>query len=322
MYICGIKIAYFEIMMTEQNIECNEVDKVTTTSSSNVVVNTPINNFNVLNLFDEKQLAAAENFLKRVMTTDKGGIKNVNEGLAILMRAQDLNLPFSTCIEHIHVIQGKTGIDVHIIRSLLSRAGVTWECIKDYAPQYNYTDGNTIYAETQLPSYCIKCRSSKEAEEKTNDDYVGVYPVKYYQDLNGNIYNELQINDKCTIALNRVQAMQLAKDKKFPILRINPIPVDYVTEYKFTRYRIILGEKIKQECISHFSLNEAKQAELIDKENYKKYARIMVANRAFTLGAREIADDVLMGAFETTELKIITDQPLSNNDFVEAEVVN
>ena len=50
----------------------------------------------VLNLLDEKQLANAEVFLKKIIATDKGGIKSVNEGLAVLMRAQDLQLPFST----------------------------------------------------------------------------------------------------------------------------------------------------------------------------------------------------------------------------------
>ena len=123
--------------MNEQ--ESNETS-VATSSSDNTAISKQDTNigtgFNALNLFDERQLVAAESFLKRMMTTEKGGIKNVNEGLAILMRAQDLQLPFSSCIEHIHVIQGKTGIDVHIIRSLLSRAGVTWECIKDYTPQY------------------------------------------------------------------------------------------------------------------------------------------------------------------------------------------
>ena len=80
----------------------------------------------VLNLLNEKQLASAEIFLKKLIATEKGGIKNVNEGLAILMRAQDLQLPFSSCIEHIHVVSGKTVADIHIIKSLLSRAGVTW----------------------------------------------------------------------------------------------------------------------------------------------------------------------------------------------------
>ena len=127
-----------------------------------------------LNLLDEKQLAAAEVFIAKVMRSNKSGITSKEDGLAVLMRAQDLQLPFSTCIEHIHVINGKTGVDVHIIKSLLSRAGVVWECTKDYTPQYQYTDGNTIFNETQLPQYCVKCRTAKEAEEKTDEDIVGV----------------------------------------------------------------------------------------------------------------------------------------------------
>ena len=62
------------------------------------------NDFNagvhILNLLDEKQLASAEVFLKKIIATEKGGVKSVNEGLAVLMRAQDLRLPFSTCIDN------------------------------------------------------------------------------------------------------------------------------------------------------------------------------------------------------------------------------
>jgi len=278
--------------------------------------------FNALNLFDEKQLVAAENFLKRMITTDKGGIKNVNEGLAIMMRAQDLGLPFSSCIEHIHVIQGKTGVDVHIIRSLLSRAGVTWECTKDYAPQYQYTDGNTIYNETQLPEYCVKCRTAKEAEEKTNNDTIGVYPVKWYQDLKGNIYNEFQVNEKCAIAINKTQAMKLANEGKFPIIRVPAVPIDFVTEYKFTRRKLVCGEKVIINATSHFSYSEAQVADLLSKDNYKKYPRIMIGTRAFVLGARDIADDVLFGVMETSELKLATDTPLDGSEFIDAEVIN
>ena len=313
---------YFE-MMNEENNKSNVTNNNSSNAGALQATDTNINRgFNVVNLFDDKQLAAAENFLKRMVSTDKGGIKNVNEGFAILMRAQDLQLPFSTCIEHIHVISGKTAIDVHIIRSLLSRAGVTWECTKDYAPQYQYTDGNNIYNETQLPPYCVKCRTTKEAEEKTNGEVVGVYPLKYYQDLKGTVYNEFQINDKCIIALNKIQATKLAQEGKFPIMRIPAMPVDYVTEYKFTRYRIIYGEKVVTTAVSHFSLSDATQADLLTKDTYKKYARVMIGNRAFTLGAREIADDLLMGVMETSELKLITDTPLSDSDFIEVEPVN
>ena len=174
----------------------------------------------VLQLLDDKQLVAAENFIKRVMGSPKSGISNVQEGLAVLMRANDLQLPFSSCLEHIHVINGKTGVDIHIIKSLLSRAGVTWECTKDYAPQYQYTDGDNIYNETQLPTYCVRCRSAKEAEAATTEDVVGVYPLRFYADLKGNVYNQFGLNDKCVIALNKIQALKLANEGKFPVVRI------------------------------------------------------------------------------------------------------
>ena len=275
----------------------------------------------VLNLLDEKQLAQAEVFLKKVIASDKGGIKSVNEGLAVLMRAQDLQLPFSTCIEHIHVINGKTGIDVHIIKSLLSRAGVTWECTKDYAPQYQYTDGNTIYLETQLPDYCIKCRTAKEAESKTTDDVVGVYPVKWYADLKGNIYNEFQISDKVVTAINKAHATKLAGEGKFPVIRIAAQPIDFVTEYKFTRYKMINGKERVSTAISHFSYSEAQAADLFTKDTYKKYARVLIGHRAFTLGARDIAADALMGCQELSELKIVEGVDLSPSDYEIAEEV-
>ena len=274
---------------------------------------------NVLNLLDEKQLASAEVFLKKFMSSDKGGIKSVADGLAILTRAQDLQLPFSTCIEHIHVINGKTGVDIHIIKSLLSRAGVVWECTKDYTPQYQYTDGNTIYNETQLPQYCVKCRTAKEAEEKTDGDTVGVYPVKWYTDLKGNIYNEFQVSDKCVVAINKAHAQKLITEGKFPIIRVAAQPIDFITEYKFTRYLVINGKERVKTCTSHFSFTEAQTAGLFDKDTYKKYPRVLIGHRAFTLGARDIAPDAIMGCCETSELKVINGKDLSDDDFIDVD---
>ena len=274
----------------------------------------------VFNLLDETQLAAAEVFLKKIVASSKGGISNVQDGLAILMRAQDLQLPFSTCIEHIHVINGKTGVDIHIIKSLLSRAGVTWECTKDYAPQYQYTDGDNIYNETQLPTYCVRCRSAKEAEAATTEDVVGVYPLRFYADLKGNVYNQFGITDKCVIALNKAHALKLASEGKFPVVRIAARPIDYVTEYKFTRIVNTNGKTIVQQCISHFSFTEAQAADMFSKDTYKKYPRIMVGHRAFVYGARDIASDLLMGVMETTELKSIEGIDLAPEDYTIVEV--
>ena len=271
----------------------------------------------VVNLLDEKQLASAELFLKKFMSSEKGGIKSIADGLSILARAQDLQLPFTTCIEHIHVINGKTGIDVHIAKSLLSRAGIVWKCTKDYVPQYQYTDGNTIYLETQLPQYCVKCRTPKEAIEATKDEAVGIYPVHWYADLKGNIYNEFEISDKCVKAINRQHALKIANEGKFPVLRIPAQPIDFVTEYEFTRRYMINGKEVITTATSHFSFSEAQTAKLFEKDTYIKYARIMIGHRAFILGARHIANDILMGCMETTELKIVEDAPINEAEFIE-----
>ena len=199
---------------------------------------------------------------------------------------------------------------------------MTWECTKDYAPQYQYTDGNTIYLETQLPQYCVRCRTAKEAEEftRTNkDEKVGVYPVKWYKDLANRIYNEFQVSAQCVEAINKAHAEKLKAEGKFPIIRIPAQPIDFVTEYTFTRYVKNLGGIVKQTAISHFSLAEAQAAKFFEKDTYVKYARVMIGHRAFTLGARDIASDVIQGVMETSEQVLVEgdDYTLLNEDYLE-----
>ena len=283
------------------------------------------NSFGSLNLFDPKQLAAAENFLTKVMRSKKGGIESVNDGLAVLMRAQDLNLPFSSCLEHIHVINGKTGIDIHIVKALLSKAGCTWRCLKDYQPLYEYTDGINVYIDGSFPEYVVRCKSQKEAEDKAKEDIssgindnVYVYPVKWYQDFNGNMYKDYQLNTKqFGIAINRQQVAEIAKSGRTPVYRIPNKAVDFVTEYEITRK--INGKEITAK--GRFSYSEAVQAEMLEKDTYKKYPRILIGHRAFTLAARDIASDILFGVMETTELKVVAGRELSDNDIASVEDV-
>lgn len=278
---------------------------------------------NTINFFDPKQLTAAENFLTKIMRSKKGGIESVNDGLAVLMRAQDLGLPFSTCIEHIHVINGKTGIDIHIVKALLSKAGCTWRCLKDYQPLYEYTDGINVYIDGSFPDYVVRCKNQKEANEKTSkandsDDFIYVYPVKWYKDFNGNVYKDYQLNNKqFAIIINRQQIATVTKEGKIPVYRIPNNPVDYITEYEITR--IINGKEVT--ATGHFSYSEAVKAEMFEKDTYKKYPRILIGHRAFTYAAREIASDILFGVMETTELKIVTGRELATSDVASIEDV-
>lgn len=278
---------------------------------------------NSINFFDNKQLVAAENFLTKVMRSEKGGFHSVNDGLAILMRAQDLQLPFSTCIEHIHIINGKTGVDIHVIKALLSRAGCTWRCIKDYQPLYEYTDGINVYIDGSFPEYVVRCKSQKEADEKSKadidsgiNDNIYVYPVKWYQDFNGNLYKDYQLNSKqFGIAINRQNVAEIAKTGKTPVYRIPNKAVDFITAYEITR--IVKNKEVTS--IGRFSYSDAVQAEMFEKDSYKKYPRILIGHRAFTLAARDIASDILFGVMETTELKITNGSELSNKDIVSVE---
>ena len=300
-----------------------QLDKVNE-RQTNIVSNVN-HGINAINFFDDKQLAAAEVFLTKIMRSEKGGIKSVNDGLAILMRAQDLGLPFSSCLEHIHYINGKTGVDIHIVKALLLKAGCTWRCIKDYQPLYEYTDGINVYNDGKLPNYTIKCISSKEAEDKAKadiskgiDDFIYVYPVKWYKDFNGNLYKDYQLDSrKFGIAINRQSANEIAKGGKIPVYRVPNEPIDYITEYEIFRY--IGGKEVS--AIGHFSYSEALAADMFSKDTYKKYPRILIGHRAFTYAARDIASDVISGVMETTELKIVSNVELSNDDIIPVEEV-
>lgn len=281
------------------------------------------NSLSSINLFDKEQLAAAIAFLDKIMRSDKGGIKSVNDGLAILMRAKDLNMPFSTAIEHIHVINGKTGVDIHVIKALLLRAGVTWRCINNYSPLYEYTDGINVYIDGKLPDFVERCKSVKEVNEKRiadekngiTNETVYIYPVSWYSDFSGNIYKSYNLTNKFEVAVNRQHADSIIKSGKIPIYRIANQPVDYITKYEFTR--IINGNTIT--AIGEFTYSEAQTAKLFEKDTYAKYPKILISHRAFTYGARDIASDVIMGCMETTELKIISGKELGNIELAEVE---
>ena len=290
---------------------------VDSNNNSNAIVN--INKVTLLNPQERSQL---ELYLKSIIGTDKAGFKTIAEGIAIYNRAQDLNLPFTGCIEHIHVINGKTGIDIHLIKAMLSRAAITWDCTKDYIAQYEYTDGSNVYIENNLPDYCKKCKSQKEANECTDDDIVGVYPVRFYTDLKGNIYRAYQLNAnfKQVSGVIEANAFLAQGGKQIPVYRIPSQPVDYVTEYEFTRYKVIHDEKVIQKAKGHFSYSEALAAEFFKKDTYVKYGRVMIGHRAFTLGARDIASDILFGCMETSELKIVSGKDLEDRDIIDISV--
>ena len=294
---------FFEIMNDIKETKEVAVASKTTTQTE---LQAPVFSRNVLGVFTQEQMAELEVFMTKYIRSDKAGIKSVQDGIAIAMRAKDLNLPFSTCAEHIHVVNGKTGVDVHIAKALLLKGSVSWECIEDYHALYEYTDGFNAYDEDKLPSGCVKVRNAGEAAERLKDnpdsDITYVYPVKYYKDFNNNVYKDYQLNASFGIAVNQAHAQKIASEKKIPIYRIPAIPIDYVTSYKFSRK---IGNQTMT-SVGKFTYKEAVAAKCFDKTTYQLYPKIMIGHRAWFYGARDCASDLLMGCMSIDELNSVT----------------
>ncbi len=288
------------------------------------IVHISNNVFDNINLFNEKELAQFKSFaIEYIKSSKNGGITTVQDCIAIAIRAKELGLPFTACAEHVYIINGKTGVDIHIIKGLLSRAGCTWKCLKDYQPLYEYTDGINQFVDGELPEYVIKCKSKVDAEAKRkanpDDDNMYVYPVRWYADSRGNKYPDYRLNtDQFTVVANTAQMQEAAANKKIGVWRIPAVPVNYITEYEITRK--INGTTMTSK--GRFTLQEAINADFFTKDTYKKYSRIMIGNRAFTYAARDIGSDILFGVMETTEIKLVNNKTLKDIDFVDAEIVN
>lgn len=83
----------------------------------------------------------------------------------------------------------------------------------------------------------------------------------------------------------------------------SPQPMDYRTTYTATRMiRLADGSFEKMTAKGSFTLSEAKEAELTDKDVWQKYWRRMLDARAFSILAREIASDVTNGIYAPNEL--------------------
>lgn len=302
--------------MEEQDKEKGEKalvkNKPAKSNNESMMLARTVNNLDVFNPDDRAKL---ELYLKSVMSSEKCAIKTIQDGIAIYSRAKELGLPFTSCSEHIGVINGKTTLDVHLIKALLLKAAVTWECKKDYIALYEYTDGNSVYVDGKIPEYCKKVGNKVEAEKfnKENEELIAIYPVKYYQDYNGNIYPEYRLNSKNAIVNNQAIAKEAISKGLVPVFRIANVPVDYETEYEFTRIidnRVITAK-------GSFKYTDAVTAGLTGKDTYAKYMRILIGHRAFTYGARDIAADVVLGAMETTEAKIVNNISIDDADIIE-----
>lgn len=99
-------------------------------------------------------------------------------------------------------------------------------------------------------------------------------------------------------------------------------PVDRITKYKFTRLiKQIDGSFEKLETESEFKLSDATQAGLSTKDNWKNFPQRMLDARAFSIGAKEIGSDVLLGIYTISELADLNNTPYTISPNLEEEII-
>jgi hypothetical protein len=229
------------------------------------------------------------------------GVTDAGQAMLVWQKAKELGIGWANAIPHMHIIRGKAGIDIHIIKAILSKpgSGVTWECIEDYKPMYRYSDGVNIYiGEDSLPPNGQVTKTLKEAVPEGKKAVV-IVP------------DTIVKNGKTEYVIQ---------------------PYDYRTKYIFKRTkRDITGDYIK--VVTHkgvFSWRDAltaglpynKAGELDASSAWQAYRKLMVDIRAFTFGARDIASDLLMGCYETTELYDMSEVNYNVTEDGKTEVMN
>lgn len=214
-------------------------------------------------------------YLTFMVNNSSNSITRPGDALMLYQKSRELNIGWTTALEHIYLIPTKggtkTAISVHMAKAMLTtRSNVTWKVLKDYEPVYNY----------------LALISGTKVIYGYNDPLPEKHKIYYTTE-------ELKQHDNST---GYVGLIPILKDGK-------PHVISRVTEYEFRRIRIVNGKEHEDIVTSKFSLKDAEIAGLMKEGgNYYKYPNTMIDHRAFMTGARAIASDILLGMYAPAEL--------------------
>lgn len=244
-------------------------------------------NLDVLNLNLSADLAGSLELLKKIVSSKRLGDKvtTVEGALSAYIKTRELGLPFISGVEGMFEIGGKSGLNVHAMRALVLRAGVIhWEEVYNFTPLYKYID------------------SSKQVIAKGVDE---TCLPDIYELLTGTTVEEQEREYKRITSIGKKIVL---KDIDKVVYSDNGHSIfNYSTKYRFTR-DMPNGKQIVE--YGEFSMAEAFAAGLHLRKDgtinlnsaWLTYTRNALEHRAWSFGARKIADDILFGMLEATEL--------------------
>ncbi len=190
--------------------------------------------------------------------------------VAAIMMGKELGLEPMVSVNNIYPINGKATLGIHIITSLLLKAGVVTVITKDY--------------EACVPFVM------KGDDDKPYMTEVEVDGVKKQKPI--------------------LLRIGFADEDARPHEVKSKSVIDWRTSVKMTRQiKRPDGSYTEITVEQSYGIADAQTADLTKKDNWKNHPKQMVRTRAITLAARLIASDILNGVYETSEMLDVANIP-------------
>jgi hypothetical protein len=212
-------------------------------------------------------LSEIHNLAEALLGGKMCSFKSVADGVITLIAGKELGLSLAATLGGIYAIEGRPSLGVHIKKGILLQNNVLFKRTHDMEPYYEFVDFNIVDAE-----------EAKKLNKAYTPSIIG--------------YGFLS---------------DLPKYKALAEYEVKKRSIDTRTEYLFTRYFKTPKGIVKNTATGIFGVADAKQAGLLEKNNWKNYLRDMLSSRAFSRGANEIADDLLHGMLSFSELADVND---------------
>jgi hypothetical protein len=272
---------------TEQEVE--EAEEVTQEQVSNAVLSLQQNLSTLPSTNSYSDIAESAVALQHMTAIAnvliKGKLcpfKRPEDVIIAMITGKQYGLPFMSSINGIYVIKDRPTMSTHLIRGLIIKAKIIFKKINDYEPIYVFYQGKP------------------KADNPTELELI---PVA------GGGYKEL---------------FRGTKDEEPSIPHIKGTKVvDYITTYLFKR-KIKMPDDTWEtlEVRSSFRYTDAHRAGLLAKDNWKNYPSRMLDAKAFNIGAKEIADDILGGMYSVNELAETFGINYTINEDMQEQIIN
>ena len=144
------------------------------------------------------------------------------------------------------------------------------------------------------------------------------------------INNINNIQGKATLSIHAINAKVTQRGIKFQTIK-DCVPIkdntgkivdlETVIVFYVPLEKPINGEFYLKEEVS-FTWTMASDMGLTSKDNWKKMKKIMMWTRCFTIGARRVASDAILGMYETTEWSDVVNQNYNINEEGQVTILN